>query len=238
MRLHEQRVRVLVEQRAETPQVPGRLQHPARRGMPRLQVLQVKAVIAVRGRHVGFVDQPLRVRGHAVLRREDHAAEVAAGHAHALLRQQRAHRVHRLEAGNDELDALEQLLRRGDARVGVEGRGLGRRQRAIDLPRERHAVGGILREEVVQDRRAGARLTDDHDRRDDVGVGDLGMLLAPLDESEARREIVDDLARDDLLAELVQARFGVERVDVVARGLPATSARRSRRGRSRRAPSR
>ena len=144
-------------------------------------------VPAVRRRHVGFVDQPVRVRRHAVLRREDHAAEVAAGHAHALLREQRAHRVHRLEAGDHELDAVEQLLRRRDARIGVVGRGLGRRQRPVDLPRERHAVRGVLREEVVQDRRAGARLADDDDRRHDVGVGDLGMLLAPLDDAEPGR---------------------------------------------------
>ena len=61
----------------------------------------------------------------------------------------------------------------------------GRRQRVVDLPRERHPVRRILREEVVQDRRARARLADDHDRRHDVGVADLGMLLAPLDESRA-----------------------------------------------------
>ena len=73
--------------------------------MARLQVLQEQAVVPVRGRHVGFVDQPVRVRRDAVLRGEDHAAEVAAGHAHALLRQQRAHRVHGLEAGDHELDA-------------------------------------------------------------------------------------------------------------------------------------
>ena len=220
VRLHEQRVRVLGEQRAEAPEVAGRLQHPARRRVPRLQVLQVEAVPAVRGRHVGFVEQPVRVRRHAVLRREDHAAEVAAGHAHALLRQQRAHRVHRLEAGDHELDAVEQLLRRRDARIGVVGRGLGRRQRAIDLPRERHAVRGILREEVVQDRGAGARLADDDDRRHDVGVGDLGVLLAPVDEPEAGREVLDDLARRDLLAELVQVGFGAQRVDVALEARP------------------
>ena len=46
-------------------------------GWLRLQVLQERAVPAVRGRHVGLVQQPARVRRHAVLRREDHAAEVA-----------------------------------------------------------------------------------------------------------------------------------------------------------------
>ena len=216
---------------------PGDFSTQRGAGMPRLQVLEEDAVPAVRGRHVGFVEQPVRVRRHAVLRREDHAAEVAAGHAHALLRQPRAHRVHRLEAGDHELDAVEQLLRRRDARVGVVGRGLGRRQRAVDLPRERHAVRGILREEVVQDRRAGAGLADDHDRRHDVGVGDLGMLLAPVDECRAgsrgtRRSRRPRSAR--------RARGGALRCAARRRALearPARSARRSRRGRSRRAPS-
>ena len=198
---------------------PGDFSTQRGAGMPRLQVLQVDAVPPVRGRHVGFVDQPLRVRRHAVLRREDHAAEVAAGHAHALLRQPRAHRVHRLEAGDHELDAVEQLLRRGDARIGVVGRGLGRRERVVDLPRERHAVRGILREQVVQDRRAGARLADDHDRRHDVDVGDLGMLLAPLDEPEPGRRGSRRSRRPTICSpSSCRCASVLQRVDVAARG--------------------
>ena len=75
--------------------------------------------------------------------------------------------------------ACDSAMRGSVSNVAVSGGG----QRAVDLPRERHAVRGILREQVVQDRGAGARLADDHDRRHDVDVGDLGMLLAPLDES-------------------------------------------------------
>ena len=117
----------------------------------------------------------------------------------------------------------------GDARVGPVGRRLGRWQRTVDLPRERHAVGVVLCEQVVEDRGAGARLPDDEDRRHDVGVGDLGVLLAPLDETEADREVVDDLAGDDLLAQLVQRRFRAAATRCSARTRDATCPRRSRR---------
>ena len=103
----------------------------------RLQVLEEHAVPRVRGRHVGLVEQPVPVRRHVVLRREDHRAEVGAGDAHALLRQARAHRVHGAEPGQHEVDHRERLVDLGDARVGVEGGGLGRRHRPVDLPRGR-----------------------------------------------------------------------------------------------------
>ena len=61
-----------------------------------------------------LVEEPVVVGGHPELDREDHAAEVAARHAHALLREERTHGVHGLEAGNHELDSLEELLRRGN----------------------------------------------------------------------------------------------------------------------------
>ncbi len=51
-----------------------------------------------------------------------------------------------------------------DARVGLVGRALRRRPRVHHLPRHRHAVRRILRQELVQDRRAGARQADDEER--------------------------------------------------------------------------
>ena len=62
----------------------------------------------------------------------------------------------------------------------------------------------------MQDRGAGARLADDHDRRHHVGVGDLGMLLAPLDDPQPRREVADDLTGNDLFAELVEPRLVIQ----------------------------
>ena len=165
VRLHEQRVRVLGEQRVEAPDVAGRLEHPLVRRVARLQVLEEHAVPAVRGRHVGLVQQPVAVARHVVLRREDHRPEVGAGDAHALLREARAHRVHLPELGEHEVDHRELRVDLLDPRVGEVRRGLGRRQRLVDLPRERHACVRVLREEVVEDRRAGAALADDDDRR-------------------------------------------------------------------------
>ena len=73
----------------------------------------------------------------------------------------------------------------------------------------------------MEDRGAGAGLADDDDRRHDVGVGDLGVLLAPLDDPEPGREVVDDLAGGDLLAELVQPGLVAQRVDeLLEPGLP------------------
>ena len=115
--------------------------------------------------------------------------------------------MHRLEAGDDELDAFEELLRSRNARIGVVGSGLRWRQRTIDFPREWDAVRVILGEEVVEDRRAGTGLSDDHDRRYDVDLGDLGVTLAPLDDAESGREVVGELAHGDLLTELVQSAF-------------------------------
>ena len=86
VRLHQEGVRVLAEQRVERPEVSRRLEHPTSRRAPRLQVLQEHAVPAVRGSHVGLVQQPAGVRRYAVLRREDHAAEVGGGDPHAFLR--------------------------------------------------------------------------------------------------------------------------------------------------------
>ncbi len=87
-------------------------------------------MVLVRGRHVGLVHEPVRVRRDAVLRREDHAAEVGGGDAHALLRQQRAHRVHGAETGEQEVDTVERFfdaaMRGSVSHVAVSGGGTGR----------------------------------------------------------------------------------------------------------------
>ena len=117
----------------------------------------------------------MRVCRHVVLRREDHRPEVGAGDPHALLGQAGAHRVHGAEAGQHEVHHRERLVDLCDARVGVERGGLGRWHRPVDLPRGGDARGRVEREEVVEDRRPGPALADNHDRWHDVDGGDLGM---------------------------------------------------------------
>ena len=134
VRLHEERVRVLGEQRVEAPDVAGRLQDPARRRMTGLQVLEERPVPPVRGRHVGLVQQPVPVRRDVVLGGEDHRAEVGAGDAHALLGQAGAHRVHGAETGQDEVHHRERLVHLRDASVGVVGGGFGWRHGPVHLP--------------------------------------------------------------------------------------------------------
>ena len=197
VRLHEQRVRVLGEQRAEAPDVPGRLQHPARRrdaatagaaGSCRCQ--RYAGAMSASSSSQRAYDGTRYCVGKIMLRKSPpvmrtHSCGSSAPIGCIAWKPG-------MTSSTPSSDARATSAMRG---IGVVGRGLGRRARTVDLPRERHAVRGILREEVVQDRRAGARLADDDDRRDDVDVGDLGMLLAPLDDAEAVRQIVDELAR-------------------------------------------
>ena len=78
---------------------------------------------------------------------------------------------------------------------------------------QRHPHLGIFGEEVEEDRRAGAPLTDDHDRRDDVARGDLGLGRGGGDDAEPRRQVAEQFPLDDGRAEVVQRGFAVEGVD-------------------------
>ncbi len=71
----------------------------------------------------------------------------------------------------------------------------------------------IEREQVVQDRRAGARLTDDDDGTLDPDFGDLWMLATPADDAEPDGEIVHEVTGRDLDADTVQPRLGREAFD-------------------------
>ena len=72
----------------------------------------------------------------------------------------------------------------------------------------------------MQDRGAGAALTDDDDRRDHVDGGDLRMRGPPCGDGEPVLEVVRQLARDDRLPDLVEAGLRVERVGEPVETLP------------------
>ena len=63
----------------------------------------------------------------AELDREDHAAKVAGGDAHALLRKRHAHRMEVPESGDERVGHGQRLLDLDDAGIGIVGRGLWRR---------------------------------------------------------------------------------------------------------------
>ena len=225
VRLHEQCVRVLGEECVEAPDVRGRLQQPAVRrhgigGMARLQVLEEEAVPPVCGCHVRLVHHPAGVRRDAVLRGEDHAAKVRRSDANALLREPTAHGVHGQEAGHEQLDTRELRVDLVDAGVGEVGRRLGRGDRKVHLPGQRRAAGQVLGEDVVEDRGAGARLADDDDGRDDITVGDLGMLLAPVDDGHPVPEQHAHVAGDDVDAQRVEARFLAQCIEQTLESVP------------------
>ena len=121
--------------------------------------------------------------------------------------------MHGAEAGDEQFSAGERGFHLVDAGVGVVRGGLGRRQRLVDFPGERHTRRPVLREQVVEHRRASARLADDHDRRHHVSCRDLRMLGAVAHDASTRHEVTDQLAGHDLRAELVELSVAPQRVD-------------------------
>ena len=212
VRLHDARVRVLGEQRVQRPQVAGRLQHPAPGRCAPLEVLEPAPVRRVERAMVDRLE-PALVVADAVRRREQDRRELVRRDRDALLRQRRAHPVHRLEAGDQLLDAGEVLLDRRDARIGVEARALGWRPRAHHLPGRRHAIGGIAREQLVQDRRAGARQAEDEERRADGATLDLRVAAQHVLHAQAVLEQAQQIRARDDAAERRQRRLALEGVD-------------------------
>ena len=157
------RVGILGEQRVERPQMSGRLQHPALGRTPPLEILQLAPVRRVHPAHVG---------GRATL---DSSASACVVVKIMLAKSCAVSATHScgsrapigciaLKFGISRSTPGQVLLDRGDARVGLVGGALGRRMHVHHLPRHRHPVGGILRQQLVQDRRPGARQTDDEER--------------------------------------------------------------------------
>ena len=192
----------------------GRLQHPAVAGCRDCRCCRNMPVPAVGGRHVGLVEQPARVRRHAVLRRKDHAAEVAAGDAHAFLRPAaRPSGAWRGSRGCTRSTHVElacaSAMRGSVSYVAVSGGGHGRSTSQVSGTR---SPGSCARRScrIVVPVRAWPTMT--------IGgvtsaSRDLGMALAPVDDPRAGSEVADELAVGDRLAELVEARFGCSDVD-------------------------
>ena len=211
MRLHDPRLGIDREERVERPQVARGFEDPALGGTAPLQVLELPAVRRVDPAEVG-AREPGVVPGDVVGGREEHAREVVRGERDALLRQSRAHRVHRLEGRQQPVDAGEVLLDGGDARIALVGRALGWRPGMHHLPGQRNAIRGVLGEELVEDRRSGARQADDEDRPADRAVLDLGMAAADRGHAEPVLEQADEVGTHDQASEQRQPGLALERL--------------------------
>src|SRR4051812_5787396 len=121
--------------------------------------------------------------------------------------------MHRPETWQDQVDAVEGRVDLGDPRISVVGRGLGWRARPVDLPCAGYPGGRVLREQIVQDRRAGAALPDDDDRRHDINRAALGMRAAIGDDLQTVTEVAGELSDDDRLPEFAQPGLCLQRVD-------------------------
>src|SRR5271170_4571626 len=147
-------------------------------------MLQEHSMVAVGAGIFGVIEQPAVVARKPVLHRVDHAGEFAARDPDTLLTYQCAHRVELEETGNDLLGKLDVRLDLTDARIVVVGLRLGHWAWLVDLPRQRRAQFRILGEQVVEDRGAGPRLTDDNDGPGDLLGRDIGILFPPNDYTE------------------------------------------------------
>src|SRR6202453_1322911 len=160
-------------------------------------MLQKHSMVAVGAGIFGVVEQPAVVARKPILDRIDHAGEFTARDPNTLLTHQGAHRVELKEAGNDLLGKLDVRLDLGDARIVMVGLGLGHWARLVDLPRQRRAQLRILGEQVVEDRGAGPRLTDDDDGTGDLLGRDIGILFPPIDYTEAVRQRANQVGMRD-----------------------------------------
>ena len=108
------------------------------------------------------------------------------------------------QSGHDLLGHFEVGLDLCDAGIGLVRLGLGHRPGCVDLPRQGRAQVGILSQQVEQDGGAGARLADDEDGPLDRSRGELGVLLAPLRDTQPIVQRADDVHDGDLDAQVRQ----------------------------------
>ena len=100
-----------------------------------------------------------------------------------------------------------------DARVGVKGRGLRRRDAVGRLPPHQGPPARVAAEERTQERGAGAGEAGHHEGGHDRLGRDLGVVPAPPDHPQAVREHPHDLRLERHAPDLVELGFVVERFD-------------------------
>ena len=101
----------------------------------------------------------------------------------------------------------------------IASRRLGGRKRLAHLEGERRAQRGILREQLVQDRRAGARQARDEDRRGDGRGLDRRLALAGVDHAQPVREPLDQIGARERATDVVELRLRLERAQEDAQRL-------------------
>ena len=147
------------------------------RMMQRLQELQEAAVIIVRGLLIRR-DRPGHVRRDVEVADEHVRRELMREEIDALAREAAADLLHRGE-GRDDLVHQRHLAVRGeDPGIGAVRRRLGRRDGVHHLPVRRGARRRVLREEVVEERRARMQGMRAHVREHDVYRWVEGFLAA------------------------------------------------------------
>ena len=178
-----------------------------------LERLQHAPVQPVHAFELGFevFELPARERRRVVEHRPVRAREVVHEEVHALARQVARELVHRHELGMDVGPELLLALRQLPSALAID-RGIARhRQRMERLPRERRAQRGIEREQLEQDRRAGARRPDDEQRRVDRLGADRGRRVPRRLQPQPGLEHPQHLAACHDPADEVQLRLAVDR---------------------------
>ena len=121
--------------------------------------------------------------------------------SHAFLAEPGAHVVHGAEPRDEEVYVGQFRVHLFDSWVGLVGCGLRRRPRLVDLPCQRHAVCGVLGQNVEQDGRPGPRLSEDDNRGPDVRLSYRRIALDPVDDAQSTAEVIDDVGPSDEAAD-------------------------------------
>jgi hypothetical protein len=198
-------------------QMEGRLQDPALTAAVALQMLKEASVQLVPGARILGV-APARVGRDVVHRGELGADQRVRDDDHAFLGHAGADVVDHLEARREPLEPPQLALDLGDAGIVIVRGALRGGRRIEHLPGLRHAIGRILSQETVQQRRSAARHARDEDRPADVLGGDARIAAAvPLD-AEAICQQADDVLPHRDASHQVQVGLGFQRVDQVLQG--------------------
>ena len=186
MHEHQHRVGKHFGERVEREHVFRRFQNPASRRFARALEMAEEprkepVALVVAGRV-----EPRSIGRGAVDIVEARAAKHLARKLDALLRRIGLNRVQVPDPGREPVKNLELQLHHSASRaeIGRPMLGIG-----IDrLPYARRAVGGILRQQSVQERRAAARQAGDEDRRRERPRQDCRILALRVREDQKRRE--------------------------------------------------